>query len=106
MSNDEGVSRHSTFVIHSSFPMDHATPCFAAALSTRVETNSAVQEVCDAALAQLDQTPHLALAFVSQHHAPHFDLVAAQLHAQLGAAALLGCTGEAIVSGAREIEGE
>ena len=48
--------------------------------------------------------PDLALAFVSQHHRPHFNLVASRLHDQLGTPALLGCTGEAIVGGDREIE--
>jgi small ligand-binding sensory domain FIST len=77
---------------------------FAAALSTRAETSSALEEVCDQALAQLGAKPDLALAFVSQHHGQQLKLVAETLDRQLGAKVLLGCTGEAIVGGRREIE--
>lgn len=83
---------------------DALTPRFAAALSTRADTASAVQEACGQALDQLGGKPDLALVFVSQHHAAQLNLVASRLHEQLATPALLGCTGEAIVGGAREIE--
>jgi small ligand-binding sensory domain FIST len=83
---------------------DANRPRFAAAVSTRADTASAVQEACEQALARLGTTPDLALAFVSPHHGPHFGLLAKRLHEQLKAKVLLGCTGEAIVGGAREIE--
>ena len=77
----------------------------AAALSTRADTRAAVSEVCQQALAQLgDAKPHLAFVFVSPHHGPDFGELAAALHAKLGSACLLGCTGESIVGGDREIE--
>jgi small ligand-binding sensory domain FIST len=85
---------------------DAITPRFAAALSTRADAAAAVQEVCQQALSRSGNTPDLALAFVSQHHAQHFGLVAKMINEQLGAGVLLGCTGEAIVGGCREIEGD
>ena len=79
---------------------------FSAALSTRADTQSAIDEACDQAASRLPATPHLALVFLSSHHGPDFQQVAARLYRRLGAKTLLGCTGEAIVGGGREIEDE
>ena len=46
----------------------------------------------------------LALAFVSHHHGPPFAPLAAEVTRRTQAGTLIGCTGEAIVGGAREIE--
>jgi small ligand-binding sensory domain FIST len=77
---------------------------FAAALSTHADTERAVGEVCDRARSELDGTPDLALVFVSHHHGPDFCTVAAAVSQQTGTRNLLGCTGEAIVGGPREVE--
>lgn len=79
------------------------SPAFAAALSTAENATDALDEVCDAALAALGDTPDLAVAFVSPHHDPD-DAFAARLADRCGATSLLGSTGESIVGGAREIE--
>ena len=79
---------------------------FAAALSTQAEASRAVAETCEAALAELGGTPDLAFAFVSHHHGPDFAPLAAALCDALGTKALLGCTGESIVGGDREVENQ
>jgi small ligand-binding sensory domain FIST len=82
------------------------TPRFAAALSTAHGTQAAIAEVCTTAMKQLDAAPDLALLFVSPHHGPNLDEAAARVCDSLGNEMLLGCTGESIVGGAREIEQE
>jgi small ligand-binding sensory domain FIST len=77
---------------------------FAAALSTAIDTPRAVDEVCSQAAAQLGSTADLAVVFVSHHHGPPFAPLAAEITRRTQAGALLGCTGEAIVGGPREIE--
>jgi small ligand-binding sensory domain FIST len=77
---------------------------FAAALSTEEQTQTAVQEVCRAALAQLGGPPDLAVVFASHHHAAGFSGLARQLARRLGGGALIGCSGESIVGTGREIE--
>lgn len=79
---------------------------FAAALSTNSDTRQAVAEVCRQANAQLSSPANLGLVFVSHHHGPDFEPVAAGICEQAGVENLLGCTGEAIVGGAREVEGQ
>src|SRR5688572_25158592 len=80
--------------------------CFASALSTQSKTDAAVQEACEQALSQLGGKPDLAMVFISAHHRPQLELIASLLHERLGTEALLGCTGEAIVGGEQEIEGD
>lgn len=81
----------------------HPQQC-AAALSTAADTQTAVAEVCQQAKEQLSAPAHLAFAFVSPHHGPDLAELAAALQAELGVECLLGCTGESIVGGDREIE--
>jgi small ligand-binding sensory domain FIST len=79
---------------------------FAAALSTLVDTCAAVKQVCDSAMSQLNATPNLALVFASPHHVQNLADVASQICDAIGSESLLGCTGEAIVGGNREIESQ
>jgi len=79
---------------------------FAAALSTNSDTRHAVAEVCRQAGEQLSGPANLGLVFASHHHGPDFEPVAAGICDSLGVENLLGCTGEAIVGGAREVEGQ
>jgi small ligand-binding sensory domain FIST len=81
-------------------------PAFASALSTHSITVEAIGEVCRRAGTQLGATADLAMLFVSHHHGPDFDRIAAQVCEQLGTDRLLGCTGESIVGTGREIENE
>jgi small ligand-binding sensory domain FIST len=55
-------------------------------------------------MSQLGARPDLALIFVSPHHREHLDELAVQVCDAIACDRLLGCTGEAIISGTREIE--
>jgi small ligand-binding sensory domain FIST len=79
---------------------------FASALSTQADTAQAIAEVTDHALRALGGTPDLALAFVSHHHGPSIESVAAGLCRGLGTETLVGCTGESIVGVGREVENQ
>ncbi|MGE0610225.1 MAG: FIST N-terminal domain-containing protein [Pirellulales bacterium] len=79
-------------------------PTMAAALSTSAEITQAVAEVCEQVRGQLPGPPDLAMLFLSQHHGPDWGELAARLCDELHTTALLGCTGESIVGGDREIE--
>jgi small ligand-binding sensory domain FIST len=78
---------------------------FAAALSILPDTAGAVEQVCRTAMSQLGARPDLALVFVSPHHIEHLSEAAVQISNTIGCDNLIGCTGEAIVGGSREIEG-
>jgi small ligand-binding sensory domain FIST len=77
---------------------------FASALSTHSDTGEAVAEVCQRANEQLGAVADLAMLFVSQHHGPDFERIAAAVCQRLGSESLLGCTGESIVGVGREVE--
>lgn len=79
---------------------------FASALSTEPLTSRAVEEVCQEALAQLGGNPDLAMVFVSPHHGPDLAPLAERIAALTDAGCLMGCSGEAIVGTAREVESE
>ena len=81
-------------------------PAFAAALSTARDAAAAVDEVCAATIEALGGSVDLAFVFVSHHHAGAFDELADRICDRLGTENLLGCTGEAIVGGSREIENQ
>ena len=79
---------------------------FASAMSTQADTGQATAEVSRRAIHDLGGLiPNLALVFVSHHHGPDFGGVAASISDQTGSECLLGCTGDAIVGGDREVEG-
>lgn len=79
---------------------------FAAALSTASDTQQAVREVCAQATEQLAEPADLAMVFVSQHHGPNFAGIAELSCEACHTNNLLGCTGESIVCGEHEIEGQ
>lgn len=79
---------------------------FAAALSTQPATMRALAEVCAEATRGLSQPADLGLVFVSPHHAPQCATIAAEIGRRTGVRHLLGTTGETIVGGAREVEGQ
>jgi small ligand-binding sensory domain FIST len=78
---------------------------FAAAISALEDSARAIEQVCGEALARLPN-PELALAFFSPHHLRRMDDLASGFAERLGAKALIGCVGEAITGGAREVESE
>src|SRR5262245_18215020 len=79
---------------------------FAAALSTAAQTPRALDEVCAAALGQLQGRPDLALLFYSPHHRAGAADLGKAAQQRLAARCLLGCPGESIVGNDREVEGE
>jgi small ligand-binding sensory domain FIST len=79
---------------------------FAAALSTQADSDRAVAEACDAAREQLGGQANLALLFVSHHHGRNFAQIADRICSSIDTETLIGCTGESIVGGNLEIEGE
>lgn len=83
---------------------DQAGPRAAAALSELPDTREAAREAAAKAMAQLGAAPSLAVAFASTDHQPQFQALAEILHREVGIDCLLGCTGESIVAGPREIE--
>jgi small ligand-binding sensory domain FIST len=78
-----------------------------AGLSTDPVAPSAAREAAVAARAGLDgRIADLAVVFASVHHAPVADQVLEAIHEAASPAALIGCVGEAVVGGAREVESE
>ena len=78
---------------------------FAAALSTAPETLASFAEVAKAALVHLPN-PELAVVFFSPHHLADVEVASKRLHDKLGVKVLIGCVGEAVVGGGREVEHE
>jgi len=87
-------------------PSAISTPRFAAAISTLEHAHAAAGEVCHAAMAQLDAAPDLAVLFASPHHREEFGEIAQRVCEAIACRSLIGCIGESIVGGDREIEGE
>jgi len=79
---------------------------FTVALSTSEKTADALDQVCAEARVQLAGSANLALVFVSPHHADQVEKIAAAVSETTRTENVLGCTGEAIVGGEREIEGQ
>lgn len=79
---------------------------FATALSTSPNSRDAVSRVAREAADALGVRPDLAIVFFSHPHAAEAESLAAQLSDTLSPGCLLGCTGESIVAGLRELETE
>jgi small ligand-binding sensory domain FIST len=77
---------------------------FAAALSTASDIQAAVDEVSTTVKKQLDGRPDLALVFFSPHHLAAAQELTGALRERLTPRCLLGCVGEAIIGGNKEIE--
>lgn len=78
---------------------------FASALSNSPSLSAAIDETGRAIASDLNgAAPDLAFVFASHHYASRFEELAASLKKALGAALLLGCTGETVIGGSRECE--
>lgn len=77
---------------------------FAAALSTKPQSEKALEEACAQALAGFKVPPDLAVLFFSGHHAEAAEDLAEEAKRLLSPRALIGCVGESIVGNDREIE--
>ncbi len=82
-----------------------STPQFAAALSTRLDLNAALDEVC-AARQQLTGGVDLAVVFVSPDRAGECQQITSALCDRLETETLIGCTAESLVGTGREVEFE
>lgn len=83
------------------------TPRFASALSTSPDSALAEEQVTARLLEDLAGTqPDLLCVFVSHHHGGALEQLGPRLQAATGARVVLGCTGESIIGGEREIEQE
>jgi len=78
----------------------------ASALSTALDAEQAVGEVCNQSLAALGGAPDLAILFVSSDRAEQCSPIASQVCDRLGTESMIGCTAESVAGAAREIEGE
>jgi len=77
---------------------------YAAALSTATDTQQAIREAADEALARLGTVPELAVAFFTPHHADPNPSFAAGLAGRLKAKCLIGCSAESVAGTGREVE--
>ena len=77
---------------------------FGAAISTAPDHQRALDEALPTALAQLGAEPHLVVCFFSMHHAPAAAGIALSLSERAGTSAIVGCTADGVIGGARELE--
>lgn len=78
-----------------------------ASLSTGADSPRAAKEAAvEARRALGEETPSLAVLFVSPHHAGAADVVLGAVREAAGGARVIGCVGEAVVGGDREVERE
>ena len=78
---------------------------FASALSVLPDSREAEREVLEQLLDGLGgATPDLVVLFVSHHHGGSFEGLGRRVRQATGAANLIGCTGDSVIGGAREVE--
>ena len=76
-------------------------------LSTAPDAAAAATEAATAAREALSaERPDLAVVFASPHHAPSAAAVLSAVHRVAEPKGVMGCVGEAVVGGSREVEGE
>lgn len=82
-------------------------PRFAAALSVDPDSAKAERQCIERVLAGLDgASPDLVAVFVSHHHGASIEGLGPRIANALGARVLVGCTGESVIGGTREVEAE
>ncbi len=77
---------------------------FAAALSTHEDYAKAFEEVCSGVEQQLQSEPDLALLFYAPEFLPDCYKLAHQVQERLKPKCVMGCPGESIIGGNREVE--
>ncbi len=77
---------------------------FASALSTNPNSLAALDEVVALAMEQLNDSPSLAVLFVSANHVDAAEQIAPRLCERLGTECVIGCSGESIVGVGTEVE--
>src|SRR6266545_27627 len=76
---------------------------FGAAVSAASDHQRALDEAIPAAMAQLGAAPDLVVCFFSMEHAEAAAGIALSLSERTGSSAILACTAQGMVSGAREL---
>ncbi|MCC6407803.1 MAG: FIST C-terminal domain-containing protein [Planctomycetes bacterium] len=80
---------------------------FAAALSVEPDSAKAERQCLDRLTTELDGArPDLVAVFVSHHHGASIEELGPRIARALGTNAIVGCTGESIIGGTREVEAE
>jgi small ligand-binding sensory domain FIST len=79
---------------------------FLTAYSTNEDSADAIAQVCQEIRLQLAGAAELVLLFVSPHHVGEIERIAAAVGEATRTQNVLGCIGESIVAGEREIEGQ
>jgi small ligand-binding sensory domain FIST len=77
---------------------------FGTAVSTASDHQRALDEAVPAALEELGGSPDLAVCFFTMEHAPAASGIALSLSERTGTSAILGCTAQSVIGGARELE--
>ena len=81
------------------------TPRFSSSLSTKADSDAAIEEVSSGLVAGLGgRKPDLAAVFVSHHHGTAIESLGPRIAQATGARVVIGCTGEGIVGTTKEIE--
>ncbi len=82
-----------------------SAPRFASALSVSPASDAAFREVVESLKSELGgRRPDLVAVFVSHHHGSAIEDLGPRIARELQAPAVIGCTGESIVGGTREVE--
>jgi small ligand-binding sensory domain FIST len=79
---------------------------FRETLSVERDPDLLIEDLCSHSGERfVGRPPDLGFLFFSPHHTPHIDRIQAEVTARTGVRILLGCTGESIIGGGREVEG-
>jgi small ligand-binding sensory domain FIST len=78
---------------------------WASAVSERVDTYTAIKEAARALRGGQPEPPDLVFAFLSSHHADHYERVSDWVREELGEATLVGCSAAGVIGGGQELEG-
>jgi small ligand-binding sensory domain FIST len=79
---------------------------FSNALITNANWSDEVVKSCQAVIEDIVVSPDIAIVFVSPHFADEFQDIADAIQETLQPRNMIGCVGDSIVSGGREIEGD
>ena len=79
---------------------------FSNVLITNANWSKEIAKSCQALIADIVVSPDIAIVFVSPHFADEFQEIADAIQEALQPINMIGCVGDSIVSGGREIEGD
>ncbi|MBT4693041.1 MAG: hypothetical protein HOB73_06840 [Planctomycetaceae bacterium] len=79
---------------------------FSNALITNANWSEEIEKCCQTLIEDIEVSPDLAMVFVSPHFADEFQEIADAIQEKLQPSNMIGCVGDSIISGGREIEGD